>query len=84
MSKSNIQSNNTEPLEITAEPSKVVPKLVTKVGVAKASTGNVVLSLVFELPGEKAHLVERVIIDSATTDELIKVLKASKEVGDVK
>ncbi len=71
-----------ERLEITAEPNKVLPKLVTKIGITKADSGNVILSFIFELPDEGAHLVERIIIDSNTSAELVKLLKQAEGIHD--
>jgi|GEM_PF-4381149 len=71
-------------LKVNSERSKIIPKLSTKVGVATAdSGGNIILSFVFNLPGEDAQLIERVVIDTNTTKELVELLlNATKETKD--
>lgn len=77
----NDKTTPAEQLNVIADLAKTVPKLVTKVAVAKASNGNVIMSLIFELPGETPMLIERVILDDATVVELVKILVATEDKG---
>lgn len=70
-------SKEPEELKINSEPNKIIPKLATKVAVARSSSGNVILSFVSQLPGEDAHMVERLAIDEATARELASLIKES-------
>ncbi len=74
--------NSKEQLSVTAQPEKVIPKLVTKVALARAGSGNVVLTFIFGLPGEGSHLVNRIVLDATTAKELQKLLGKSTEGTD--
>ncbi|MDB5186443.1 MAG: hypothetical protein JWL85_966 [Candidatus Saccharibacteria bacterium] len=67
-----------EPIEVIAEPCKAVPKLTTKIGVAKTDS-NIIISFLFSLPDEETQLIERVVLDQSLVDELVTLLKDIKE-----
>lgn len=69
-----------EKITATAEPSKVVPKFVTKIGILRVNDTNV-LNLFFQTP-EESYLVERVALDNKLTGELIKLLQRTQESDD--
>jgi hypothetical protein len=68
----------TKELEVTAEVSKVVPKLTTKVALSK-SGNNIILSFLFTLPSEKPQLIERVIFDDNLAKQLSKMINEATE-----
>jgi acyl-CoA synthetase (NDP forming) len=78
MAKPDIKPNG-EQLEVMSTPEKAVPKLVTKVAVGKANN-NIIISFVFDLPGERPQLIERVILDEHLADEMGELVKGLKEV----
>jgi hypothetical protein len=70
------------PTEILADATTVIPSFASKVAVAHTSSGNVVLTFISNLPGEKNHLIKRIVIDSPTSTELAKILSNTKVAND--
>lgn len=73
-----------ESLELLAEASNLVPSFASKVGIAKTDSGNVILTFAFDLPGERATLIKRIVIESKTMDEVMKLIKELPESKDDK
>lgn len=70
--------SNYEQLEVAANPSRVIPKLATKVAIGKAN-GNIILSFIFDIPGEQPQLIERVILDEQLASKLGGLINDAKE-----
>jgi len=75
-------NKSTEPtpaaMQVMSEPAKLIPKLVTKIGAAKAGSAYI-LSFISELTGESAQMIDRVAIDEKTVESLIELLNNLKE-----
>ena len=69
-----------EAIQVMSEPGKLIPKLATKIGVARGGD-NYILSFLAALPDEQAQMIERIVLDRNNVNELIKLLQALME-GD--
>lgn len=72
-----------ESLQVFAEPGKLIPKLATKVGVAKAGN-NYIISFVSDLTGEQAQMIDRIALPDALVDDLMGLINKLKEAENEK
>jgi hypothetical protein len=72
-----------ETLSVMAAPGKLIPKYATKIAVAKGGS-NYILSFLTALPDEQAQMIERIVLDEGSVDQLIEALKGLKEAGNDK
>jgi hypothetical protein len=76
--KINITGADNESIPVMSEPSKLIPKLATKVGVSKGGS-NYIISFLAALPNEQATMIERIVLDENNIDKLIELLQTLKE-----